>query len=130
MSDFYFPRESAESGITQQIGPGQGGLNLLSLSIIRMDAASRVVQFESAESEVVIDILGGSCTAHITTESGPLHFAHLGSRPNVFAGPPTMIYVPRRASVSLHLESEEFEAALASAPARTDHPPAVSYPHE
>lgn len=78
----------------------------------------------------MLDILAGRCTVRIIAEPFDAEFPDIGGRDHVFAGRPTMVYIPRGARVQIAAESPSFEGLLASAPARAVYPPAVVFPHE
>lgn len=81
-------------------------------------AAGDVHEGESAEREIVLVALSG--TARV--EVNGVVFESVGGRPNVFAGLPHSVYIPRHARYTVTALSK-FEGALPSAPSDLDTPP-------
>jgi 5-deoxy-glucuronate isomerase len=130
MPDLYFPRTPATKPLTEIVSPSSAPLQWLSLSILRLDKRDEEWRFETGEEEFVLDIFSGMCTVDIRAGSRSALFPEIGGRRSVFDGKPTMVTIPRDASVTICAETDGFEGALVSAPARAQHAPVLIYPEE
>ncbi len=130
MPDLHIAARPAGSPVQEIVSPGTAPLKWLTLRLIRLSGSSPEYRFETGEEEAVLDIFGGMCTVNITARAGSATFPEIGGRQNVFAGRPTMVYIPRGAQVSISVDGETFEGALVSTPARQGYSPALVYPEE
>jgi 5-deoxy-glucuronate isomerase len=126
----HFPCRDSDERVTEIVGPDNAPLRLLRARQLRLTAQQPEWDFETEDCEAVLDIFGGLCTVNISAAAGGATFPEIGARQNVFAGRPTMVYIPKGARVSLFAESETFEGVLITAPARSAYPPALVYPEE
>ena len=127
MPDLHFPWPESGEPVVELVGPKRGPLKMLGLRMLQLTAQSPESRFETGENEAVLDIFGGLCTVNISASAGSATFPEIGARQNVFAGRPTMVYIPKQARVSVFAESPKFEAALVTAPARRAYPPIDRY---
>jgi 5-deoxy-glucuronate isomerase len=82
--------------------------------------------FRAPGREYVLDIFSGTATVSVQVADGPGQvFSSVGARPDVFSGPPVMLYLPPRSSCRITAESDGFDAGLFSAPAEISAPPAL-----
>ena len=73
---------------------------------------------QTGEREAVLDFFGGTASISIRTPDGEAHtFAKVGGRPDVFSGPPQMVYIPPRSSCELTARSS-LDAGIFTAPSR------------
>jgi len=130
MSKLHFPGRTDGARVAEIVSPGNAPLRWLRVRSLRLTEREPEWSFLTGEEEAVLDIFGGHCTVNISAEDASANFPEIGRRQNVFAGKPTMVYIPRGARVSVFAESEIFEGALISAPARRSYPPVLVYPEE
>ncbi len=130
MPNLHILRKPDALGIFEIASPGKYPLKWLTISRILLDRTMPEIDFETAGGEAVLDILGGKCTVNIRTGSRAAIFREIGERPNVFAGEPTMAYIPRGAYVIITVEGDALEAILMTAPAENEHPPVLVCPEE
>ena len=130
MQELCWRSRGAHWGCTELVTPGTAPLRYITLRAIRLGAGDRTWTWETGGEEAVLDILAGRCTVEIRAEPFDAEFTDIGGREHVFAGRPTMVYIPRGASVRVTAESSGFEGLVASAPARAVYPPAIVLPDE
>jgi 5-deoxy-glucuronate isomerase len=130
MPNLHIPCIQDTAGLSRIVGPVKHPLKRLTISRIVLDQTLPEINFETKGSEAVLDIFGGVCTVSIRTAAREEIFAGIGGRANVFAGRPTMVYIPKNADVSINAESTGFEAVLMSAPAENEHPAVLIGPKE
>jgi 5-deoxy-glucuronate isomerase len=130
MPDLHYPNEERGERVVERVGPDTAPLKWLRVTHLQLTAQQPEWSLETGEREAVLDIFGGHCTVNISAPSGSATFPEVGGRQNVFAGRPTMVYMPRDARVSIFAESPTFEGVLITAPARVAHPPSLIYPEE
>jgi len=75
-------------------------------------------QHETGENELALISLGGSCA--IRSNRG--EWLRFGRRPNVFAGMPYCLYLPRRTQVEVEALTEGVDLAYGWCPTDQDHP--------
>jgi 5-deoxy-glucuronate isomerase len=120
-------RISPESGYQSLFQPGEYDFQWLGLEILRLDEGE-VWQGDLDKHEAALVILSGRCTVSVNDDSAA-QWEGLGSRADLFSGPPAAVYVPRHSKVSVTAESK-LELALAKAPAEIDLRPTVIRPDE
>jgi 5-deoxy-glucuronate isomerase len=101
------------------------GCSLLTFGIIRLSAGGTWSGKIGGDREGILVILGGKADV---TVNGRI-FAGLGKRPNVFAGLPFSVYLPRNSTVEIKALTA-FEAALPEAPSTLDAEPYVIGPEQ
>ncbi|MGC8666746.1 MAG: 5-deoxy-glucuronate isomerase [Chthonomonadales bacterium] len=130
MPNLLFRHDRAEWGCTELVSPVAAPLRYITLRRIRLGTGCSAWTWETGGEEAVLDVLAGRCTVQLEAEPFHAEFLDIGSREHVFAGRPTMVYIPRGGRVSVIAEGADFEGLLASAPARAVYPPAVVFPDE
>ena len=95
------PNPLAESGESLCITPESVGFDYLTFRIRRM-LRGEDFSSETAACELGIVILGGRCSV----ESADGSWRDLGSRANVFAGMPTVLYLPIDTSFNVRAETD------------------------
>jgi 5-deoxy-glucuronate isomerase len=130
MPDLYFPYQDSEESVIEIVSPNNALLQWLTVRLIRLNEQQREYKFDTGGDEAVLDIFGGTCTVNISAGARSATYTEIGSRLNVFAGKPTMVYIPRDARVTLSADSETFEGVVITAPARETYSPALVYPDE
>lgn len=101
-------------------GPGHHRLEgascrLLGFEKLSLRAGESLQTTQAADREALLVVLGGRAELRVGAQS----FGVVGGRPNVFAGNPHSVYVPRGQTLTLRA-LENFEAALVSAPSELD----------
>jgi 5-deoxy-glucuronate isomerase len=66
--------------------------------------------------ECVLDVFSGVASFTVTAHGIKRTFAHVGGRPDVFSGPPSVVYLPHQCTFHIQAASQ-FRAGLFSAPA-------------
>lgn len=130
MPGLHYPFRATKKTVVEVVSPANAPLRWLRLRALRLTEHAPEWTFYTGEEEAVLDIFGGLCTVNISAEGASATFPEIGSRQNVFAGKPTMVYIPKEARVSLFAESEVLEGALISAPARERYTPLLVCPEE
>lgn len=105
-----------EHDVVVQVTPASAGWQFLSFAVRRL-AANADWETTTGEQEMAVVVLGG----RVQVRSGTNEW-QLGERPNVFAGPPHALYLPRRIGVTFSAPDGPCVFAVARAPVGTDHP--------
>lgn len=130
MPTLHFPAAPPALGVHTIASPNNAPLRFLRVQSIRLAAAAPEHIWETGREEQVLDILAGVCSLNVSSPHASASFPEIGARPSVFAGRPTMAYLPPGARVSLFAESPLLEAILISAPSACKSPPVVVFPEE
>ncbi len=112
-------------GVITRVTPAQAGWRLLTVEVRRLHAGGRWTM-STGEQEAVLVVLGGQ--GAVTSNRGA--WPQLGARPNVFAGMPYALYLPRRTDVEIEAISPVLEVACGWAPTGRDYPPRLVTPAE
>ncbi len=101
------------------------GLLMLTLE----DAGSQAI--ETGGREHVMNVLAGECAVRIETAAGKtVCFDRVGSREDIFAGKPEMVYVPVDCRYEVICRKTPFDAAIYTAPTDQFAPPAHVKPDQ
>lgn len=74
---------------------------------------------ETDGREFVLDVFSGSCSVKVEPGGAPAtEFQAVGSRENVFDGPPAMVYIPASSRYTITSLSDQLDAGLFSAPSQ------------
>jgi 5-deoxy-glucuronate isomerase len=130
LPDLHFPFHDNGQEVMELVSPETAPLQFLRVYLLRLGGKVCEHRFETGDREYVLDIFGGLCTVNISAKTGSATFPEIGERQNVFAGRPTMVYIPRDARVSIFAESESFEGVLISAPGEKGYSPVLVCPQE
>lgn len=106
---------------------GEAGVRWLGLELLRL-MTGETWRGQTGEQEAAFVILGGRCRLRVRGKHEE-QWEGLGARGDIFAGPPTAAYVPRRAEVEVAAETK-LEVAIAKAPCEMDLPPNLILPQE
>ncbi|MFB3922810.1 MAG: 5-deoxy-glucuronate isomerase [Terriglobia bacterium] len=80
----------------------------------------------TGDRECVIDVFSGSASFQIVGADGKKQvFDNVGTRPDVFSGPPVMVYVPALSRYEVKAESGSLDLGIFTAPSRAAVPPAL-----
>jgi 5-deoxy-glucuronate isomerase len=116
-------KAQAKEGFQQIVPPGV--LRFLDFARLSLRKGQRHLA-NTEGREAVLDIFSGTATITVETANGhKLVFADVGARPDVFSGPPVMVYLPPRSSYEITAASEGFDAGVFSAPSTATAPPAL-----
>ncbi|MBM4466337.1 MAG: 5-deoxy-glucuronate isomerase [Chloroflexi bacterium] len=113
------------SGYQPVFQPGQLGICWLGLDLLRL-ADGESWQEALGDQEASLVILGGCCAISVNSDKAG-HWDKLGSREDIFGGPATAVYAPRRSVVHVTAKSK-LELAIAKAPCEANLPPALVKP--
>ena len=106
-----------DGGFQQIIKPGV----MRSLDFARLKLAKGEKRAaESGSRECVIDIFAGRISVEVESARGRQTFARAGGRPDVFSGPPVMIYIPPGSRYAITAENGPADVGLFSAPSSID----------
>lgn len=97
-------------GIKDIFAPGDSGLSLLGLSVLRLEQGGST-SFESKDREIAAVILSGTCDVDVNGAS----WTGLGERRDVFDGKATTVYIPPDATTQIRAVTD-VTIALCSAP--------------
>lgn len=114
--------EPAPDGCVLSVTPASAGWKYVGFAVHRL-AAGEALERPPSDLEACLVILGGKAT--ITAEGHV--FRDIGQRENVFAGPPTAVYVPAGHRYSIEAGSP-LEIAICTAPGGGDHSPRLISP--
>jgi len=118
-------RPAAGSGEYIKVTPKQAGWELLNFGARRM-AAGELWEFDTEGNEFGIVVLGGTCSADTSRGAwGPI-----GRRPNVFAGMPYTLYLPRRTEVRIEAIGDGLDLGYGWCATDQDHPAKLVSPEE
>jgi 5-deoxy-glucuronate isomerase len=86
--------------------------------------------FDTGPHEVGVDVLGGAMSVMARGPNGTFEHNEIGLRGTPFAGPPTMLYLPRSTSARFTCLAPPLDAIVFKALARRDSPPRLVRPSE
>ncbi|WP_066817067.1 5-deoxy-glucuronate isomerase [Sphingomonas mali] len=115
-------QEPDAHGVVLDITPENAGWRYVGFRVIQLEASAAYEGFE-ARREACVVILSGTVDIAV----GGVQFDNLGNRANVFAGPPTSVYVPAGLSYRIRAQSAA-EIAICTAPGSGKGPPRVIAP--
>ncbi len=116
------PKGNLSETVTR-VTASDAGWTLLNMEVRRLEHGARWCH-ETGDNEVALVVLGGRCT--VVSDKG--RWEGIGRRPNVFAGMPYALYLPRRTSFVVESVSEVCEVAHCWVPTDEDHPPQLVTP--
>ncbi|HLF36509.1 MAG TPA: 5-deoxy-glucuronate isomerase [Anaerolineales bacterium] len=109
----------------QRVTPESAGWQLLHFAA-RLLQPKESWEFDTGDCEYGVVVLGGVC--RVDTSRG--EWERVGRRPNVFAGMPHALYLPRRTQVRLLASEGPLDLAYGWCPTDQDHPARFVPPHE
>jgi 5-deoxy-glucuronate isomerase len=102
-----------------------GTLRFLDFSRWRVERGDQH-SLTTADREYVLDLFSGKATVSVSTVGRSKEiYDQVGGRPDVFAGPPVMIFVPPQSRVEIKADSESLDLGIFSAPSQARVPPAL-----
>ncbi len=123
-------RASGEAvGIRKVASPQACPLQFIEFSLVHLTPEAPRLSWESAEREAVLYLLGGACDFEVASGPAPLAGA-LDSRPSIFEGPPSALFVPAGARLAVEGRQVGARLALFSAPSAESRPPKLVGPGE
>ena len=111
------PDTSPDAPVIVHVDPAKAGWEYIHFQSRRL-ATGSTWSFDPGEFEIALVVLSGS----LSVKSNRGEWPRLGKRPNVFAGLPEALYLPRRSSMTVQALGD-CQFALAWVPASGDHPP-------
>ncbi len=109
------PFASPEREVIVEVDPARAGWEYIHFQSRRLDAGSSW-SFSPGEYEIALVVLSG--TLSVTSNRG--QWEGIGKRPNVFAGLPEALYLPRNSTLTVSARND-CQFAVAWAPASRDH---------
>ncbi len=96
-----------------------GTMRFLDFARLNLAAGERHA-FSTGGREYVLDLFSGMASILVETADGKrCRFPAAGGRPDVFSGPPVMVYIPPQSRSEVEAVSDRLDAGLFSAPSRT-----------
>jgi 5-deoxy-glucuronate isomerase len=108
-----------------RVTPRAAGWELLHFAARRLSEGERW-RHQTGDNELALVILGGVCSLR----SSRGKWERIGRRPNVFAGMPYALYLPRHTDFSVEALSEELDIAYGWCATDQDHPPHLVSPEQ
>lgn len=108
-----------------RVTPERAGWELLHFAARRL-AQGQQWSHATGENELVLVMLGGTATIH----SSRGQWGEIGRRPNVFAGMPYTLYLPRRTDFTVEALSGELDIAYGWCATDQDHPTRLVTPDQ
>lgn len=118
-------RPQADRGEYQRVTPQSAGWEHLHFAARRL-GRGEAWQQGTGVFEYGLVVLGGSCAV----ESSRGNWAKVGRRPNVFAGLPSALYLPRETTFRVTALSDELDIASGWCRAEGDHPARLVTPDQ
>lgn len=101
--------DRSESGIITSVTKEQAKWSHLEMEVRRLQKGDSSCQLKTQANEMVIVFLGGR--GKVSSNRG--EWKNIGRRPNVFAGMPHALYLPRETEFSVEALSDDLEIAMA-----------------
>jgi len=120
----HIPARATQPGFEPIAGPELSPLTHLEFGLVTLAAAHPPLTWETRDREVVFYLLGGACEITVSGGAGALA-GTLGSRPDVFGGPPAALFAPAGSRVGLSALQDRTRLAVLSAPPAADRPPSL-----
>ncbi len=117
---YFYPAPPLNDGYTPVVAAPQSGLRFLALGRLHLEAVGGQYAASTGAEEMVIDVLGGRGMVALEGAWGAVRYADVGQRPDAFAGPPEMVYVPPRTRVTITALAAPLSAVIVRAPARRE----------
>jgi 5-deoxy-glucuronate isomerase len=105
-----------EGGQQKVVERGKDGIHWLGLDVVRL-AAGEAWKAKLADEEAALVVMSGKCSVRVGQET----FEGVGGRADMFAGPASVVYLPRRSEVEVRAETK-LELAFAHVPCDRDLP--------
>ena len=118
---------SPKNGHQSIFRPGEHEIRWLGLEILRLQAREGW-RGDLGDEEAALVVLSGHCTISIGNGER-VRWEELGARRDVFSGPTTAVYAPRRSQLEVTAESK-LELAIVKAPCETDLSPMLITPDD
>src|SRR2546429_4099291 len=115
--------KSRPDGDYQEVVP-PGTMKFLDFARLRL-SDGRKYSGSTGTREAVLDVFSGSAGISIKGSNGKQEFTRVGSRADVFAGPPVMVYIPPHSSYEVSANSPALDAGIFSAPSNAAAPPVL-----
>ncbi len=111
-------------GCEQLIKKEDSSLSLLELDMLRLQTGASHT-YDSGEQEFALVILGGHCTV----QGDDFVYENIGQRKDVFAGPATSLYIPRRKRFTV-IGLDQVSIAVIKSPSDLDTPSVLVSPQD
>jgi 5-deoxy-glucuronate isomerase len=109
-----------KSKFQQIVAPGI--LRFLDFARLRLEAGERY-SAETGARECAVDLFGGVTSVKVEGLGGyEQAFLEAGRRPDVFSGPPVMLYLPPQSAYEIHAGPEPVDVGIFSAPSQAKIP--------
>lgn len=114
-------KNKSKGGYQPIVAPGT--MRFLDFARLQLAGGERSAH-ETQSRESVLDIFTGTVSVTVETDSGKSVFTKAGGRPDVFSGPPVMIYIPPGSRYEVAAE-EGADLGIFSAPSRAKTSPVL-----
>lgn len=118
------PGNAADADVVVEVTPERTGLDYIHFQVRRL-AAGRTWSFDTAECELAIVLLSGN----VGVDSDRGQWSSIGERKDVFSGPPSTLYLPRRTRLTV-TAAVDSEFAVTWVAVDEDHPPRLVTPRD
>lgn len=125
----HIPAVPRAPGIHTVASPATSPLRFLEFCLVTLASGEAPLSWESRDREAVLYLIGGFCEFTISGASGALSGV-LDSRPSVFEGPPSAVFVPAGSRLSLLSPKTGVRLVLIAAPPLDDRRPRLVGPKE
>lgn len=105
--------------------PEEGNSTFLTLHRLRFSQPGQSWSLTTDNVEHVVDIFSGTCRISGNSRAEQFDFNPVGSRKNIFSGPPDLVYVPRQTSYEISCRHAPCELIIYSASTDEDSSPAI-----
>ena len=123
--DYRYAAQPVAEGFTPIVAAPQSGLHLLGMGRLRLSVEGAVYKTHTREDEMALDVLSGACTLALEGEWGSVRYERVGQRSTPFAGPPSVVYVPRGTHVTITCLVSPLSAVVVRAPSRRETVPVL-----
>jgi len=124
----YLPALPKQAGLTPVCAAPQFGLRFLSLASLRLPTTGAVHTLDTGSDEVGLDLLAGVGAITARGPWGEVEYPEAGRRASAFAGPPSMVYLPRHSLAHITCHLAPLEALVVRAKSRRDGRPRLLQP--
>lgn len=116
-------KSQPSNGYHQIVRPGT--MRFLDFARLQLGKNEKL-RTETGSREAVLDIFAGRASVRVEGANGHWNsFPNVGTREDVFAGPPVMLFVPPQSTYELEAATESLDVGIFSAPSQTSAAPVL-----
>lgn len=126
-----FKSVNNKEGYTKIVDNSNSDLKYIEMGMLNFEKVGAFFEMATGHREFGINILSGVIKLKVVMgKSQIFEFEKVGSRLNLFSGPPAMVYLPTNSTFSIEIVQPPFSAVVYSAPADIETVPRVINPNE